>query len=510
MTREDLQRLVREQSWREGWAHEWALDEGQRAWRAAFWDTPPLSSTVWNVGRQRGKTHDAVFINIEAGSVIPDAMLRYCAKTKDSALGIFMPAFDFLVETMPEDMRPRPAGSDKPWRKGLLETEWAFPKGGVLFLFGTDAQSFAKGRGPRTHVLTLDEAGFYQDLPAVEAALFPSLQTTGGRALYPSTPAESVGHPYTQRIRATQASGRYVHDTFWSNPRVNHEAVIEAERTRLGMTREQFLACTYFRREYLAEIVTDESRAAMPAWNAELAAVVVGDWERPQFFDAYQAHDPGITGDPHASLFSWHDFARNELVIEDELELRSASTTIASWVEAIKAKETQLYGVKSWDGTSLAARDWANEFGGLPEYLQRAISDKAPRQPYLRVGDNAQGVCREMSMTHGLALFPTDKAAKAMHADQTNTLLATKRIRIHRRCERLIAQLYTTVWNKARTEWERTDKDHGDLLDCLVYTSRNVRWHRDCRPPPKLDTFEPPKPKTTQTQRALSALKGVF
>ena len=67
MTREDLQRLVREQSWREGWAHEWALDEGQRAWRAAFWDTPPLSSTVWNVGRQRGKTHAAVFINIEIG-----------------------------------------------------------------------------------------------------------------------------------------------------------------------------------------------------------------------------------------------------------------------------------------------------------------------------------------------------------------------------------------------------------------------------------------------------------
>ena len=502
MTREDLQRLVREQSWREGWAHEWALDEGQRAWRAAFWDTPPLSSTVWNVGRQRGKTFAAVFIALETCLSIPGAVVRYCAKTKDSAVSIVTPAWDALVASMPRELRPE---------KGRNEYEWRFPSTGATFvLFGTDAQSFAKGRGPRTDLQLLDECGFYQDLVPVESALLPSLQTTGGRALYLSTPSESTGHPYTDRIRAAQASGRYVHDTFWSNPRVNHEAVIEAERTRLGMTREQFLACTYFRREYLAEIVTDESRAAMPAWNAELAAVVVGDWERPQFFDAYQAHDPGITGDPHASLFSWHDSARNELVIEDELELRSASTTIASWVEIIKAKETQLYGVKSWDGTSLAARDWANEFGGLPEYLQRAISDKAPRQPYLRVGDNAQGVCREMSMTHGLALFPTDKAAKAMHADQTNTLLATKRIRIHRRCERLIAQLYTTVWNKARTEWERTDKDHGDLLDCLVYTSRNVRWHRDCRPPPKLDTFEPPKPKTTQTQRALSALKGVF
>ena len=42
---------------------------------------------------------------------------------------------------------------------------------------------------------------------------------------------------------------------------VTIDAVIERERERLGMTREQFLACTYFRREYLAEIVTDDSRA---------------------------------------------------------------------------------------------------------------------------------------------------------------------------------------------------------------------------------------------------------
>jgi hypothetical protein len=58
------------------------------------------------------------------------------------------------------------------------------------------------------------------------------------------------------------------------------------------------------------------------------------------------------------------------------------------------------------------------------------------------------------------------------------------RIRIHRRCVRLIEQLYATVWNRTRSEWERTDKDHGDLVDCLVYLVRMVRWNRDCRPKP--------------------------
>ncbi len=484
MTRDDAQREAVFELWRKGRAADWLLDAGQQAWRTAFWGTPPLSSTVWNIGRQRGKTFAAVFINIEAGCTIPDAMLRYCAKTKDSALGIFMPAFDMLVTTMPPELRPSPAGSDKPWRKGLRETEWAFPQGGLLFLFGTDAQSFAKGRGPRSHVITLDEAGFYQDLPDTEAALLPSLQTTGGRALYPSTPAESTGHAYTQRIYAAKASGQYQHDTFWNNPRVNHHAVIEAERKRLGMTLEVFLKSTYFRREFLAEIVTDESRAAMPAWSDELAAKVVGDWVRPEFFDAYQSHDPGMTGDPHASLFGYLNPYDGRLYIEDELELRSAPHSVGGWANEVKKVETKRYGVTAWNGKLLGSADLIQSLGGMesvPEFLRASLSENAPRQPYMRVGDNP-GVCRDLTIDHQLAVWPTPKHEKALEVSNTNQLLGLEKVRIHERCVRLIHQLQSTIWNKTRTEWERLDTDHGDLIDDLVYMTRGVSWNRDCRP----------------------------
>ena len=148
----------------------------------------------------------------------------------------------------------------------------------------------------------------------------------------------------------------------------------------------------------------------------------------------------------------------------------------------MKAKETALYGVNSWNGMLLGTDDWRRQFGELPEYLTKGVIDSAPRQPYLRIGDNAAGLCKEMSLQHGLAMLPTDKHDKALHVDAANQLLGSLRIRIHSRCVRLIEQLYTTVWNKARSEWERTAKDHGDLIDCLVYLLRNVRWHRDCRP----------------------------
>lgn len=502
MTRDDAEREAVAELWRRGRALDWLLDEGQRKWRADFLATPPLSSTVWNVGRQRGKTFDAVALSLEMGTTRANAIIRYCAKTKDSAVGIVSPAWNALVATMPPEMRPV---------QGRSDYEWLFPTTGASFvLFGTDAQSFTKGRGPRTDLQLLDECGFYQDLVSVESALLPSLQTTGGRALYLSTPAESVGHPYTQRIRAAQAAGRYQHDTFWSNPRVQHEAVIEAERTRLGLTREQFLGCTYFRREYLAEIVTDESRAAFPAWTIERAKLLVGDWQRPTYFDAYMAIDPGKTGDPHAGLWAWMDPASSTVTIESELELRSAGHTIGAWAAELKKREESLYGTRSWDGTLLGAADWAQEYGGIPEYAQRCVSDKAPRQPYLRVGDNDGLVLGTLTAEHGLGVLPTRKDDKHLAVDAVNHLLVTGRLKIHSRCERLIEQMYSTVWNRTRAEWERTDRDHGDLIDCLVYLMRNIRWHRDCRPPPTGDVFALPEHLRAKPTSGLDALRGAF
>lgn len=494
-----IRTAARHQLWRAGRPGDYLLDEGQREWKAAFNSTGPLASTVWNIGRQRGKTFAALVDACETALTTPGAILRYCAKTKESALGIVEPNLALILEDCPPELRPKLDGTTYHW-----------PNGSLLVVFGTDAQSFAKGRGPRTHKQYLDECGFYQELLQVESALMPSLQTTGGRALYLSTPAESLGHPYTQRIRSAMASGNYRHDTFWSNPRVDHEAVIREEAARRGETREAFLASTYFRREFLAEIVSEESRAALPGWTPERAKQLTGEWERPTYFDAYTAIDPGKTGDPHAGLWAWHDFATGCVTIEDELELRSAGHTIGAWAVALKKREEGLYGTRAWDGTLLGAADWAQEYGGLPEYAQRCASDKAARQPYLRVGDNDGLVLGTLTSEHGLAVLPTRKDDKHMAVDAVNHLLVTGRLRIHSRCVRLIEQMFSTVWNRTRSEWERSDKDHGDLIDCLVYLLRNVRWHRDCRPAPTGDVFALPEHLRAKQAKSLEALRGAF
>jgi predicted phage terminase large subunit-like protein len=185
------------------------------------------------------------------------SIIRYCAKTKESAAEIIGPTFQEIFETMPPEIRPEK-------RRGSFE--FFFRNHSRIVVFGTDAQSFDRGRGPGTGLLVFDEYAFFQDLPSIESALIPTLITTGGRTLYLSSPPRKPGHPAVQRIRTAEKDGRLTTDTFWNNPRINHEEVIAFECSRLGVSREGLLASAYFRREYLAEILEDEGEFFNAEW----------------------------------------------------------------------------------------------------------------------------------------------------------------------------------------------------------------------------------------------------
>jgi len=487
--------------WRIGAIVETLLDSQQVDWVARFWALPSGRAGVWLIGRQRGKSYAALTLAVEFALSAPNRVIRYAALTGKSAAGIVLPTLRQVLATCPPELQPK---IDE--LRGVV----VWPNGSTLTWAGTDNEQFDRLRGPFAHLILLDECAFYADLERVESALLPQLTTTGGKVLYLTTPPESVGHVFVQRWRAAQACGAGVHSSVLDSPRLGPGGIDGLRRThaeRLGLTLEQLEQSTFWRREYLAEIVTDESRAAMPSWTAALHAQIVRRRERPRHWDGYQALDPGKIGDPHAWLGAWHDPESNTVHIERELECRSATTSIAQWAEQLKDLERELYGVDSWDGTLLGASEWRKDFGELPEYLQRAVIGEAPRQPYLRVGDNDHLLLNELAVTHGLSVVPTRKDDKHLSVEAANELLRTLRVTIDPGCVRLIEQLYSTVWNRTRSQWERTTKDHGDLIDCLVYLLRNVRWHRDCRPAP-FDTSLRGMPKPRDAMDALR--RGMF
>ncbi len=445
------------------------------------------------IARQRGKSFAALYADVMFANRTPGAICRYLGQTKESAQAIAGPTLDQIFALCPDK-------SLLPWpysKNGSLgdNYELHFTNGASLTISGTDNESFRRQRGPRSHRISFDEAAFYAKLEEVEGALLPSLQTTRGKPLYLSTPPLSVGHAFVARYRAAQAAGRAEHETIHQNPRLTKEDVTniaKREAVRLGMSLDELLQSTYWKREYLAEIVTEESRAAVPGWDEEAARSIVCEYPRPAHFDGYVGVDWGF-GDPHGAVFGYWDFTAGLVVIEYELELRNTNTSVLA--EQIKDIETLCWGSTGWDGTLLGAGFFDAHTKQLPEFLKVAISQRAPRQPYLRVGDDDQLVLADMIQQHKLAIMPTRKDDKALAVNELDILVRQRRLRIHPRCKRLIQQLYSTTWNKQRTQWERTSDGHGDVLDSLIYMVRNVFRNKDPRPPPENDFWKPPTPK---------------
>jgi len=488
-----IARAAEAELWRRGEAWRVLLDTGRQGSHGATrggqrgWMERWLShdeDAINGSGRQRGKSFGAYALLDMVPRQWPGAKVRYCALTIDTAQAILQSAMgneasDFAggyLASCPRNLRPYRDGYD-----------WVFPGGGRLIVMGTDAQTFRRGRGfAQIAIDVRDEFCFYQNLDAVEAALNPGLMIPGvtghpGRCLRISTPAESPGHPGKLLVDAAKAAGHFELETLYDNPRVDPEAIIRKECARLGYTREQLLASTYWRREYLGLWVTEESRAAVPAWTDEVAAECTREHPRPAHFDGYTGHDwGGYTGDPHAALFGFVDHAAGLLVIEDEYERRGgdAKQLCEDW----KAIETRLWGERAWDGTLFGAGFFEQTTGWMPDYLRRSVAEDGPRQPFLRLGDNDSNLQGEL-MGHGYAVLSADKHEKHLWVDAFNVLVRQKRVIVNPRCRRFLEQLRTTLWTKNRSEWERTDKDHGDLIDCAVYISRHVAWHRDPSPP---------------------------
>jgi len=332
----------------------------------------------------------------------------------------------------------------------------------------------------------LDESGFYQDLERVEAALLPQLTTTQGKALYLSTPPESLAHPFAARYRAAQANGRAEHETLEDNPRLTalqRHAILRQYAESRGISPEDAARSTFWRREYLAEFVTEESKAAVPGYTVEHSAKVLKEWERPQYRDHYTSLDIGYR-DGHGVLFAYWDFRAAKLIVEDELVLRGKTTD--ELCTAVKQKEVALYGVEKFDGTLVGAKDWE----GVPDYVEAYLKSISQQQPYLRVADDNALILADIIQRHGIAFLPTRKDDKAAAVDDLDIAIRREQVVIHPRCKNLHMQLLATTWDNNRREWERTSDGHGELVDCLVYMWRNVRKHKNPEPVRPQTTFD--------------------
>jgi len=494
--RQALLRAARDELWRRGRLR-WKLHESQREVYDAMMASD-AARYVLEIARRWGKTYLLVLIAIEVCIQHPGSRVVYGAPTLKHLEEFVHPAFEAICEDAPAECRPKFNS-----QSGHYEFPENGPaRGAYIHLFGADTKQKAnRGRGAEAMVAIFDEAGFTPFLSYILRSIFrPQLlrpgQAQGGRTFIGSTPAEEPEHDFTAIAERAEANGNYARRTIYDNPRltpVRIQRFIEEDAKEEGLAPADYLKTDDFRREYMAERVVNKLLVAVPEWE-EARKTLIQPIPRPQFFRAQVVLDFG-GADPHGVAFAyWHPRAGRKgdgaYVTEDELLMREGENSLQI-AEAVKAKESVLYGAKKWEGTLAVAREGKLQqlLDNLPEWMERVLYEDAPEQPWSRIADNNLTLVRDLFDLHGLAFIPTNKDQKQLQVNALRVLIREGAFVITPNCVHTDRHLKQTTWkDHKRKEYARKGGEHGDLLDCAVYGVRNL----DRRDPTPLEALVAP------------------
>lgn len=436
----------------------WMLDSNQEGmYRFIF--TCGHRRVVLNCSRRIGKTFLVVLIAIEFALKHKKAKIKFAASTADDLEEIILPIFEKILETCPKHLKPK-------WR--AKNQKFRFPSTGAeIKLSGCDDRRKANRlRGTEAHLIVVEEAGSIPDLKyVVQSVLSPQLISTGGMMLFASTPPDSIGHEFVTIAEDAEAVGAYLHRTIFDCPRYSHEEREGLFRMMCGkMPLEEFYRTDDFRREFMAELISDQNLAVLKYATLEHvgSAHTVGrlaarykELVRPSHFVTYEGGDYGFSPDMTGWLFAyWHHHAKT-LVIERELLLARMSTDqLAREVEAVE-------------------KEWLGESRRSPVLYDY----KPPR----RFADGDDRLFEDLTVLHKLDVVKTKKDDLKTAVNNVNLMIPgyNGALAINaERCPELLRQMKAAIWDKNKKAFARlpptSGLGHFDLVAALVYLARNV------------------------------------
>lgn len=497
---------------------EWYLDRDQLEDARRFFDgcdvtKGELPKDDWydELARRRGKSYKWTVIAVAWCHCLPRQKVKYAAQLGKSVRNIIWPTIKALVEDMPPEYRGKgetPEENAEKIRENREDHKWEFPNGSELMAAGMNGDHEDDLRGDEAHIFIKDECGFYTRFEKVETVSNPQTMTTGGVSVYATTPPENPLHPVREKREALKAIGRYSHRTIYGNPRFTAEYInnyIAKEARNRNMTVAQFVASTYFKREFLCMWVTEATRAVIPEWGEDapegsapgttLGDFLVREVPRPAFFDAYEGLDIGFTQDPSAYLGGFWHWAEGCLVIEDESPpLHKAST--AQLAEVITDKRRALWPVKP-DPNGRATTP--------PSVDARKSADATYWLPYASIGDGSGNGADKLNELRkdGIDFAHAGKGALDSRVNTLRGLIRSHKLFIHPRCKNLIAQISTGLWaDKQKNDFEHTTAHHHDHLAALVDLVGHINRNRcpypegwDISETERFNTAFPDRPK---------------
>lgn len=459
----------------------WKLNSCQKTIYNLYKNTT-YKKMVVNSSRRIGKSYTLLIIALELAISRPGAQIKFACPTARAAKKIIIPTLLKLLKDCPKDLKPA---------YSKQEGIYTFPNGSQIHIEGVDGANKERLRGTASDLSIVDEAGFVDELDyVINDILLPMAVTTKGRIILSSTPPKSPDHDFIKYVKEAEFNGTYIRKTIMdalkeiqNDPiHLQHISKEEVDAIREASGGEQSLS---WRREWMAELIKDNSLAIIGEFTEEIEAECVRDWQRPGKYDAYTSLDLGWK-DFHAVLFAYYDFRNAKLVIEDEYLIPGKQTNTSILAAQIKNKESVLW------------RD--------------PVSDNS-QEPYIRVADDDMIVLNDLQILHSLTFLATKKDNKDAALNDLKLKILTKKIIINPRCRQLIFQLKTGIWEKNKKDFARSaDGGHSDLIDSLIYLVRNVQWHKNPYPAdwddPKGEFFK--SPKSEQLSPTGKTIKDLF
>jgi hypothetical protein len=392
--------------------------------------------------RSFGKSFLGVVLALEDCLQNPGVQVAIVGPNLKQTKKIVTPLLKLIITDAPEGLIKQHKSTDT----------WLTNNGSILTLAGYDTAKESL-RGQTLFNIYLEETGFSTaDLEEYVYILYSILMPTlrariGARLTHLTSAARVIDHPlHLETLPKCKMANAFYKFTIEDNPRLTPEQIALEIETMGG--RDSIIV----RRELFCEIVRDDSITVVTTFN-EAAHVSPISPSHPLKYAV--GGDLGYTNDLSVFLLAGYDHNAGKVIIENE-KWFTPNTPTAQMVKELEAFKVH-----------------------KPTFIV-----------------DIQGNTRTDMSILGLdtAIPIKDKF------DSTITFLRNEfyqnKIVIHPNCKLLIETLRSQIFNKHKTDFQRTiSLGHADALMALVYLLRSIDRITDLRPRPSYQTHHiPPKP----------------
>lgn len=448
MTAPDLaQQEARYALWEAGILR-WSLWEQQLPIYDSIRALPPeIDEPVILCARQFGKSHLGCILAIEDCLRYDDRCILIIGPTLKQTREIVAPRIRRIMQSAPPGLI-RPSKSEGKWYIGTSE----------LVIGGMDVNSSAQ-RGKTVQNVYIEEIVESKPddyLEALRSDIGPAMtHSDAGKMVFLTTLPKIPDHPFITETMAKAA--------------LNGALYIYTIHDNRALSKAQFEACVRraggestddWKREYLCQIVRDRNLVIIPDFDDKQDVLA---FRVPETINLEVFTDWGGVRDLTVSLLMGYDFLTARDLVIDEL-WHPHNTPTEHIVKTFRAK-------------------WGEHD------IKRHVVD-APGQ-----------LAVDLQSTHGMSISPPQKDDWEASINNLANRFTQRKVKIHPRCKLLIQTCRSGVFNKNRTDFDRSvTLGHMDAVAALMYGVRCLDRTSPFAPEKKQHDFFFVRPDAAEVQ----------